>query len=77
MVKWSEEYQEKALEEQLTAVLSREDISGVYIWQFCDCRVCDSWFGGRPRTMNNKGIWDEYRRPKLSFRTVKRIFGSV
>lgn len=30
MVKWSEEYQEKALEEQLTAVLSREDISGVY-----------------------------------------------
>ena len=27
--------------------------------------------------MNNKGIWDEYRRPKLSFRTVKRIFGGV
>ena len=77
MVKWSEEYQEKALEEQLTAVLSREDISGVYIWQFCDCRVCDSWFSGRPRTMNNKGIWDEYRRPKLSFRTVKRIFGGL
>ena len=30
MVKWPEECQEKALEEQLTAVLSREDISGVY-----------------------------------------------
>lgn len=77
MVKWSEEYQAKALEEQLTAVLSREDISGVYIWQFCDCRVCDSWFGNRPRTMNNKGIWDEYRRPKLAFETVRRIFESM
>lgn len=24
--------------------------------------------------MNNKGIVDEYRRPKLSYETVKRIF---
>lgn len=28
----------------------------------------------RPRTMNNKGIVDEYRRPKLAFETVKRIY---
>ena len=27
--------------------------------------------------MNNKGIVDEYRRPKLSYETVKRIFRSV
>ena len=73
-VKWSEEYQRWALDRQLKAVLSHEDTSGVYIWQFCDCRVCDSWFGGRPRTMNNKGIVDEYRRPKLAYETVKRIF---
>ena len=73
-VKWSEEYQRWALDRQLRAVLSHEDVSGVYVWQFCDCRVCDSWFGGRPRTMNNKGIVDEYRRPKLAYETVKRIF---
>lgn len=27
--------------------------------------------------MNNKGIVDEYRRPKLAYETVKRMFGSV
>ena len=72
--KWSEEYQRDALEEQLEAVLDFEACSGVYIWQFADCRVCDEWFAGRPRTMNNKGVVDEYRRPKLAYETVRRIF---
>lgn len=71
--KWSEEYQREALEEQLTAVLGFEGCNGVYIWQFADCRVCGEWFATRPRTMNNKGIVDEYRRPKLSYETVRRI----
>lgn len=73
-VKWSEEYQMHTIEKQLTAVLEHEDCSGVYIWQFCDCRVSDSWFATRPRTMNNKGIVDEYRRPKLAYEMVKKIF---
>ncbi len=73
-VKWSEEYQQKAIEKQLRAILGHEGVSGVYIWQFCDGRVCDSWFQVRPRTMNNKGIVDEYRRPKLAYGTVKEIF---
>ena len=73
-VKWSEERQAEILEEQLKAIFSHENISGVYIWQFCDCNVCESWFNSRPRTMNNKGIVDEYRRPKLAAETVKRMF---
>lgn len=73
-VKWSEEYQKNTIEKQLCAILKHEGISGVYIWQFCDGRVCDSWFNIRPRTMNNKGIVDEYRRPKLSYDAVKQIF---
>lgn len=72
--KWSEEYQQKALFEQLTGVLSHPDCSGVYIWQFSDIRISEEWWGGRPRTMNNKGVDDEYRRPKLCYETVKRIF---
>ncbi|MBE5962058.1 MAG: hypothetical protein E7256_11885 [Lachnospiraceae bacterium] len=75
-VKWSEEYQADAIEKQLTAIFAKEECSGVYIWQFCDGRVCDSWFGGRPKTMNNKGIVDEYRRPKLAYDVVKRIYQS-
>ena len=76
-VKWSEEYQVQALEEQLNAILSYNDCSGVYIWQFCDVRVTNDWWSTRPRTMNNKGIVDEYRRPKLAYETVKKIFSSV
>lgn len=73
-VKWSEEYQAEAIAKQLNAILSHEGTSGVYIWQYCDCRVCDSWFSTRPRTMNNKGIVDEYRRPKLSYEVIKEIY---
>ena len=72
--KWSEEYQQKALEEQLNGVLGHPACSGVYIWQFSDIRISEEWWGTRPRTMNNKGVVDEYRRPKLCYETVKRIF---
>lgn len=75
-VKWSEEYQAKALEHQLSAILSKEECCGVYIWQYADVRVSEEWFASRPKTMNNKGIVDEYRRRKLSYEVVKRIFES-
>ena len=72
--KWTEEYQVEALQRQLEAVLSHDGCSGVFIWQFCDIRVSEECFSGRPRTMNNKGIVDEYRRPKLAYEAVKKIF---
>ncbi|MBO5373037.1 MAG: hypothetical protein J6A75_10040 [Lachnospiraceae bacterium] len=74
--KWTEEYQAKTVEKQVSTVLNYADCSGVYIWQFCDIRVCDEWFDKRPRTMNNKGIVDEYRRKKLAYDGVKRLFKS-
>ncbi|MBO5055455.1 MAG: hypothetical protein J6C64_03740 [Lachnospiraceae bacterium] len=73
-VRWSENRQAEILERQLSAVLGFADASGVFIWQFCDCRVPDSGFYGRPRCMNNKGVVDEYRRRKLAYDTVKRKF---
>ncbi|MCQ2458362.1 MAG: hypothetical protein MJ142_06495, partial [Clostridia bacterium] len=72
--KWSEERQASILENQLTAVLSDSGITGVFLWQFADVRVSEDWFASRPRTFNNKGIVDEYRRPKLAWRTVKNIY---
>ena len=74
--KWSEEYQAETLGKQIKAVMSQPGCSGVYIWQFCDNRVSEEWFGTRPRTMNNKGIVDEYRRRKLSYDVVKKLFES-
>lgn len=73
--KWSEERQAEILEKQLTASLEDDDVCGLFIWQFCDARVDESWFYGRPGSNNNKGIVDEFRRKKLAFNVVKNIFG--
>ncbi|KAB8294453.1 glycoside hydrolase family 2 protein [Bifidobacterium avesanii] len=73
---WSEEYQAYALREQLSQILAFEPCQGVFIWQFCDCKVSRDWFKMRPRSRNNKGIVDEYRRPKLAYDAVKAVFGS-
>lgn len=75
--KWSEERQCSMLEEQLTEVLSHPDCTGVFLWQFADVRVCEEWAMGRPRTFNNKGVVDEYRRPKLAYALVKRLFETL
>ncbi|MCI5842638.1 MAG: hypothetical protein MR004_03090 [Clostridiales bacterium] len=75
--KWSEEYQSDALCEQVSAVLTHPGCTGLYIWQFCDVRVSREWFYCRPRTMNNKGIVDEYRRRKLAYDVVKKLYHSV
>jgi beta-glucuronidase len=72
--KWTEERHADILAEQLGAILGSEAVSGVFIWQYCDIRVDESWAMKRPRTMNNKGVVDEYRRPKLAYETVRKIF---
>ena len=53
--KWSEEYQAKALGAQLEAVLGAEDCAGVYLWQFCDIRVSDEWWGVRTAHHEQQG----------------------
>ena len=73
-VKWTEERQAETLRTQINAVLNQEGVSGIYIWQFCDVRVCEEWFSNRPRTMNNKGVVDEYRRRKLAYNVVKELY---
>lgn len=72
--KWSEERQCSILKEQITACMANPEVTGVILWQFADVRVDESWFPGRPKCMNNKGLVDEYRRPKLSYATVKELF---
>ena len=73
---WSEDLQAEILENQIKEVLNTEECIGMYIWQFCDVRISNEWFSNRPRTMNNKGIVDEYRRRKLSYDVVKKLYHS-
>ncbi len=74
--KWSEERQADIIENCLDLYMSSPETAGVFIWQFTDCRVTDEghWFGSRARCHNNKGIYDEYRRPKLAAEVVKKYF---
>lgn len=76
LCKWSEEYQALALEHQMRAVLENQECSGLFVWQLTDVRISRERFDNRPRTMNNKGIVDEYRRRKLAYAVVKEIYRS-
>ncbi len=68
---WSEQYQADVLDEELRVYLNHPDIVGAAIWQFCDVRITRHWWRQRPRSMNNKGTVDEFRRPKLAYDVVK------
>lgn len=74
--KWSEERQADLIRENLEVYMNDENIMGVFIWQFADCRVTEEgeWFATRARCHNNKGVVDEYRRPKMAYDVVKEMF---
>ncbi len=68
---WSEEYQSDYLLTVCGEFLNKPRINGLALWQFCDCRTYGSARAlRRPRGFNNKGIVDEYRRPKSAYGVV-------
>lgn len=74
--KWSEERQADLIKDNLEVYMNDDRICGVFIWQFADCRVTEEggWFSTRARCHNNKGVVDEYRRPKMAYDTIKEMF---
>ena len=73
--KWSEERQTDIIRENLEVYQEDKRLTGVFIWQFADCKVTEEeWFPSRARCHNNKGIVDEYRRPKEAFDVIKEMF---
>lgn len=77
--KWSEERQADIIQENIEVYKIDDRLTGIYIWQFADCRVTEEggWFATRARSHNNKGIVDEYRRPKMSYDVIKSLFESM
>ena len=76
--RWSEEYQTELLVEACRYALESEDCAGISIWHFSDAR---SYVNGpeiyaRAKGFNNKGVLDEYRRPKLAWYALKQLFKS-
>ncbi|MBZ0301023.1 MAG: beta-galactosidase [Anaerolineae bacterium] len=78
--RWSEQYQVQLLDAVIRHLfIDRERYAGLAIWQFCDLRSSElaSRILGRPRGFNNKGLVDEYRRPKLAYELVKQHYRNL
>ena len=70
--RWSEEYQAALVAETLKAVYANPRFTGISFWQYCNSRTyIDGQINGRPRGFNNKGVLDEYRRPKMAWFTIQ------
>ena len=72
-VVWSEEYQRRLLADCVTHFGGRADLAGFYVWQLHDTRSDGALALRRPRSYNNKGLVDEYRRPKLAYHALREL----
>ena len=71
---WSEENQAKQLVHCVRLFHEHPKVVGAFIWQFCDIRTSRQVGLTRARGFNNKGIVNEYRKPKLAYYAVKQEF---
>ena len=74
---WTEEFQAEYLESVINTVFSEPDICGLAIWQFCDAKSFlrkGANIRCKPLAQNLAGVFDMYRRPKLSAHTVETLF---
>lgn len=79
--KWSEEEQSEYLENLIKMYMTKEYIVGAIIWTFNDFRVSPWVLSNnarwilRPMELNHKGVMDYFRRPKLSYYTMQKMYG--
>lgn len=72
---WSEDYQAEYIKTVVTSVNNNPEWSGIMLWLFCNCNtyIGTDYMPMRPRGFNNKGLLDEYRRPKMAWKTLKDL----
>ncbi len=73
-LKGTEEYQARLLKHCLTLFHADPMIAGSYVWQFSDIRTAPTMGLDRARGYNNKGVVNEYRRPKASYHAIKELY---
>jgi beta-glucuronidase len=77
---WTEQYQAKLLDAVIRHLfIDRQRVCGLSIWLYNDFRSSElvSRLLGRPRSYNDKGVVDEYRRPKIAYEIVKNHFETL
>lgn len=70
----TEEYQATMLDQCLRTFHESPIVAGFYVWQFSDMRTCREMGLDRARSYNNKGILNEYRKPKMAYHAVKKAY---
>lgn len=73
-VPWTEEYQAELFTHCIELFHRDPMVVGCYIWQFSDIRTCPEMGLNRARGFNNKGIVNEYRKPKVAFGAIRTLF---
>ena len=73
-IPWTEEYQERLIAHCLELFHEDPMVGGFYVWQFSDIRTCAQMGLNRARGFNNKGLVNEYRKPKSAYFAVKRLY---
>lgn len=76
-LKWTEEYQARLFSYTLDLFHSRKEYVGTYVWQFSDIRTAQEMGLNRARSFNNKGLVNEYRRPKLAYAAVREAHTKI
>lgn len=75
--RWTEQYQARLLDQVIRHLfVDRKRVCGLSLWLYNDFRSTEltSRLQGRPRGFNDKGVVDEYRRPKMGYDVVKQHF---
>lgn len=77
--RWSEEYQAEVCTRALRCVAERPEFTGIALWLYCNA---NTYITGRdalmrPRGFNNKGLLDEYRRPKAAWHALSRLIAEL
>ena len=77
-VPWSEDFQAEYISCAVRSVMDNPEWSGFMLWMFCNANTYTDTTSktGRPRGYNNKGLLDEYRRPKAAWRALRDLIGS-
>ena len=73
---WSEDYQAAYIRQVVDSIRNNPEWSGVMLWLFCNCNTYTGtdYMVMRPRGFNNKGLLDEYRRPKMAWKILPELF---
>ena len=76
--RWSEEYQAEVDELDVGTAMGCENVSGIALWQLMDIKVDEPLNSTRrPGGINNKGVLDQWRSPKLAAARVAKAYAAV